>query len=792
MRVLEEIRIAQLGVIESSTLELGPGLTVITGETGAGKTMVVTALGLLLGARADSGAVRSGARAARIEGVVDTTALAGFAQAVDEAGGEIEDGRVVLARNLSAEGRSRAFVGGASVPVSTLAEVTEVLVAVHGQSDQHRLLQQRAQREALDRFGGEPLAALLTTYSDLYQRLRAAERELEEVSSSARERAREADLLRFGLGEVEAVAPTSQEDVELAAEEARLGFADALRAAAEGARESLSGEDGAADALSTTSAARTLLDGVREHDAEAGELADRLAEITYLLSDVAADVASYASRLETDPARLAAVSERRAALTALTRKYGTTIDDVLEWAQASAARLVDLDGTDERIEALRAEQEQLSGEITDAADALTSARREAAGRLATQVTDELALLAMPDAVLEVSLTRTGFTSSGVDEVELLLAANVGSAARPLHKGASGGELSRVMLALEVALAGTSPVPTFVFDEVDAGWVARPRSRSGGVWPSSRARPRFSWSRTCRRWPPTPTGTSSWRSPTTGRSPAPASPSSTTGRGSGSCRGCSPVWPSPTPRWRTPESCSPWPDRREPCREVTGMRFSSRRTTLSTLPGVSGTARVARRAPQLLARLREGDIAVIDHHDLDQETALRLVNKGVVGVVNAASMISGRYANLGPEVLAEAGVVLVDRVGEGLGRGPDNQPIRIDDGVVYVDETAVAHGRVVAMAEIHAEMELARSGLAVQLDTLTHNASEFLRREQDLLLDGRGLPDLRTRLTRRPALVVARFEHAELVPLRRYVSEQDPAILAVGTAADALIDFGWVG
>lgn len=466
--MLEEIRIAQLGVIDSSTLALGPGLTVITGETGAGKTMVVTALGLLLGARADSGAVRSGATAARIEGVVDVSRLAGFARAVDEAGGEVEDGRVVLARNLSAEGRSRAFVGGASVPVSKLAEVAEVLVAVHGQSDQHRLLQPRAQRDALDRFGGEPLASLLATYADLYQRLRAVERELDEVATTARERAREADLLRFGLGEVEAVDPASQEDVLLAAEESRLGFADALRTAAETAREALSGEDGSADALSTTSAARSLLDGVREHDAEAGELADRLAEITYLLSDVAADVASYASRLETDPARLAAVSERRSVLTALTRKYGDTIDDVLAWARASAVRLLDLDGTDERIETLRADQEQLRGELADAAALLSAARTKAAGRLAGEVTDELALLAMPDASFDIVITPTGLTSSGADDIEFLLAANVGSGPRPLHKGASGGELSRVMLALEVALAGTSPVPTFVFDEVDAG------------------------------------------------------------------------------------------------------------------------------------------------------------------------------------------------------------------------------------------------------------------------------------------------------------------------------------
>ena len=486
--MLEEIRIGSLGVIDSSTLELGPGLTVITGETGAGKTMIVTALGLLLGGRADSGAVRSGARSARIEGVVRVGDLAAFAAAVEEAGGEIEDDRVVLARNVAAEGRSRAFVGGASVPVSTLAALAEPLVAVHGQSDQHRLLQARAQREALDRFGGPATADLVTTYAELFARLDATERELDEVVSSARDRAREADLLRFGLAEIEAVEPEPGEDVSLAAEESRLGFADTLRTAAEQAREALSSDQDAPDALATTSAARTLLDGVREHDPEAGELADRLAEITYLLSDLAADVASYAARVETDPTRLAGVSERRAALTALTRKYGDTIDEVLSWAERSATRLLDLDHTDERIEELRAEQARLRAALAEAGRLLSEVRTASAATLGTQVSSELTLLAMPHAELSITVRqheaptpepgshgplRVGkrwvrFTSSGIDEVEFLLAANTGSEPRPLNKGASGGELSRVMLALEVALAGTSPVPTFVFDEVDAG------------------------------------------------------------------------------------------------------------------------------------------------------------------------------------------------------------------------------------------------------------------------------------------------------------------------------------
>ena len=467
--MLEEIRIGSLGVIDSSVLELGPGLTVITGETGAGKTMIVTALGLLLGGRSDSGAVRTGARTARVEGTVAVGALAEFAGAVDEAGGEVEDDRVVLARTVSAEGRSRAFVGGASVPVSRLADLAAPLVAVHGQSDQHRLLRPQAQREALDRFGGEAVAGPLGRYRVLHEALRETERELEDVTAHARDRAREADLLRFGVGEIEAVSPAPGEDAELAAEEARLGHADTLRLAAETARSALSGDGDQPDALGAVTAARTALESVRDHDPEAAGLADRVAELSYVLADLGADVASYAATVETDPARLAAVSERRAALTALTRKYGETIDEVLAWQERSSTRLLDLDGTDERIETLRAERDRLHGELTAVAADLTAARTEAATRLSSAVTGELADLAMPHARIDVVVAeREAFGSSGRDDVELRLAANVGAEARPLHKGASGGELSRVMLALEVTLADTGTVPTFVFDEVDAG------------------------------------------------------------------------------------------------------------------------------------------------------------------------------------------------------------------------------------------------------------------------------------------------------------------------------------
>ncbi|MFD7077505.1 DNA repair protein RecN [Nocardioides sp. NPDC059952] len=492
--MLEEIRISGLGIIESSTLELGPGLTVVTGETGAGKTMIVTALGLLLGGRGDAGSVRKGKKAARVEGVIDARSLPGVVEATEEAGGEVEEGRVLVARTVAAEGRARAYVGGATVPVATLGSVTSPLVAVHGQSDQHRLLQPRAQRDSLDRFGGDAVAKLIAAYGDIHAELQKVERELDEVTTHARERAQEADLLRFGLGEVEEVSPESGEDVTLAQEEERLGYADTLRTAAEQAREALSSEVDAPDALGAISAARQALDGVRDHDPEAAGLADRLAEVSYLLSDLAADVASYATAIETDPARLSVVSERRAALTALTRKYGETIDEVLAWAETGAKRLLELDSDDDRIEELRADRTRLRAALAEAGLALSDARADAAGALAEAVSDELTGLAMPHARLVVDVRQKEtdapaseeeahaplkvgsgkngrwlrYGSNGLDEVELLLAANTGSEPRPLHKGASGGELSRVMLAIEVVLAATSPVPTFVFDEVDAG------------------------------------------------------------------------------------------------------------------------------------------------------------------------------------------------------------------------------------------------------------------------------------------------------------------------------------
>lgn len=470
--MLEEIRIQGLGVIEDAVLELDPGLTVVTGETGAGKTMVVTGLSLLLGGRADSGAVRTGAERAVVEGRLRIDPGTAAARRADEAGAELEDGTLITVRTVSKDGRSRAYAGGAGVPAALLAELAEDLVTLHGQSDQLRLLRPVRQREILDRYAGQPVLKPLAAYRKVYSRLAAIDTELTELQAKARDRAQEADLLRFGLSEVEAVEPVSGEDDALSAEEERLAHADGLRGAAEQAHLALVGDEDpgaeASDALTLLAGARKALDGMRSYDPELASLADRIAEAASLVADAGADLASYAAGVDTDPARLQAISERRAALSALTRKYGESVDEVLAWAEQAAVRLADLDGSDDRIAELQAEQAKLRAELTELAGKVSQARTKAGKKLGGAVTSELAALAMPHAVLTAQVTPVEPGPHGADEVELLLQPHAGAPARPVQRGASGGELSRVMLAIEVVFAHTDGAPTFVFDEVDAG------------------------------------------------------------------------------------------------------------------------------------------------------------------------------------------------------------------------------------------------------------------------------------------------------------------------------------
>ncbi|MFE2495319.1 DNA repair protein RecN [Streptomyces scopuliridis] len=487
MTVLEEMRIRSLGVIDDAVVELSPGFTAVTGETGAGKTMVVTSLGLLLGGRADPALVRIGAKSAVVEGRITLAAGAPATLRAEEAGAELEDGTLLISRTVSAEGRSRAHLGGRSVPVGVLAELADDLVAVHGQTDQQGLLRPARQRKALDRYAGDAVAVPYAAYTEAYRRLRAVASELAELTTRARERAQEADLLRFGLNEIGAVEPRAGEDTELAAEAERLGHAEALASAASVAHAALAGnpEDSeGVDATTLVGGAGRALEAVRSHDPALAGLADRMGEISILLADVAGELTGYADNLDADPLRLAAVEERRAALTGLTRKYGRDIATVLAWAEESSARLTELEGDDERIGELTAERDALRSELSVLAQALTDARTAAAALFAQAVTAELASLAMPHARVSFDIRQTEsadeadgvevggrsvvYGPHGVDEVELLLAPHPGAQPRPIAKGASGGELSRVMLAVEVVFAGSDPVPTYLFDEVDAG------------------------------------------------------------------------------------------------------------------------------------------------------------------------------------------------------------------------------------------------------------------------------------------------------------------------------------
>jgi DNA repair protein RecN (Recombination protein N) len=413
-----------------------------------------------------------------------------------------EDGSLLLSRTVTAEGRSRAHVGGRSVPVSVLGEVGEQVVAVHGQSDQLRLLRPAEQRAALDRFAGADHEKLLGRFHELYSQWRSVEDDLADRRRNARERNQEADLLRLGLDEITRVDPQPGEDDALRDEAQRLEHAEGLRTAAQTAQQAIAGGSESigesSDATSLLGTARRILEAQAGVDRILGELSARLDEAATLAADVAADLSGYLGALDADPARLEAVYERRSALRSLTRKYAEDIDGVIAWADRARVRLGELDTSDELLEELDRERQRLAGEVAELAAAVTTSRKEAATRFSTEVTEELIGLAMPHARIEVAVMpkaagrgepvlpiggatrspsgsqspenarQTGVGPDGADEVEIRLLAHPGAPALPLQRGASGGELSRVMLAIEVVFAGVGGPPTLVFDEVDAG------------------------------------------------------------------------------------------------------------------------------------------------------------------------------------------------------------------------------------------------------------------------------------------------------------------------------------
>ncbi len=470
--MIEEIFIRDLGVIGEARLPLGPGFTAITGETGAGKTMVVTALGLLLGDRSDGSVLRQGAGSATVEGhwLVDPAGV--VADRVRDAGGALDDGELILGRSVSQEGRSRATVGGRTTPVSVLSELGEQLVVVHGQSDQVRLRSATAQREALDRFAGPELAAALDEYQATYRRWQANQSELDVLVAEHASREREADELRIAMAEIESVDPRPGEDVELAERADRLTNLEDLRLAAAGAHELLSSDDPveARDALGLLDSARRRLERVSDHDASLAPIVEGLASASYLVADVSTQLSRYLGDLDADSGReLEVVQERRAELSEIARKFGPSLQEAIDHLDSGSARLLELDQDSDRIDGLSSAVETDHERVIQLAAELGAVRRRFGVQLAERVTAELAALAMPNARLSVDVTdRPDFGLSGKDAVAILLAPHSGAEPRPLGRGASGGELSRVMLAIEVVIAGNDPVPTFIFDEVDAG------------------------------------------------------------------------------------------------------------------------------------------------------------------------------------------------------------------------------------------------------------------------------------------------------------------------------------
>ncbi|HQA24397.1 MAG TPA: DNA repair protein RecN [Rhodoglobus sp.] len=470
--MIEEISIRDLGVIGEARLPLGPGFTALTGETGAGKTMVVTALGLLLGERSDSAAIRSGSAQAVVEGrwLIDPDGP--VAERVRDAGGELDGAELILGRSVSPEGRSRAVVGGRSAPVGVLSEVGQQLVIVHGQSDQVRLRSATAQREALDRFAGVELAPLLEEYQAVYRRWQATQGELDVLVAERDRRSREAEELRIAMVEIEAVNPRRGEDEELAERADRLTNLEDLRFAASQAHDLLSSEtsDEGQDVVGLLASARRQVERVAEHDAALGPIAEGIAAASFTISELSTQLASYLSGLDADGAReLEVVQERRATLNALVRKFGPTLDHAIDYLDSGSGRLLELDNDSTRIESLGAEVEADRALVIELASRITQVRTLNAARLSERVTAELSALAMANAAITVTVEdRPDYSLTGKDQVSILLQPHPGAEPRPISKGASGGELSRVMLAIEVVLAGTDPVPTFVFDEIDAG------------------------------------------------------------------------------------------------------------------------------------------------------------------------------------------------------------------------------------------------------------------------------------------------------------------------------------
>ncbi|BAU95769.1 DNA repair protein RecN [Corynebacterium suranareeae] len=483
--MLVDIAIENLGVIPAASAEFSSGLTVLTGETGAGKTMVVTGLRLLSGGRADASRVRTGSAQAVVEGRFVTQGVPcdiveRATGIVSNAGGAAdENGEFLAVRSVGANGRSKAHLGGRSVPAATLSEFSDELLTIHGQNDQLRLLSPERQLDALDRFD-PALSALRHSYATKYHTWKTLDRDLQKRLSSRRELAQEVDRLQFAINEIEEVAPQPGEDKELVEQIRRLQDVDSLREQAATALAAIDGAGALSDAMGGAGGfddeqesasdqlgqAESALAG--SDDAKLKEIAAQLSEITSQLSEVSMELGGFLSELPADPQALDEMLTRQQQLKLLTRKYAADIDGVIEWQHKAQIRLDSIDISSEALDKLKADVNKAEVSMMRAAKKLSTSRTKAARKLAKTVTEELQGLAMQKARFDVAMTIVDPGPTGIDQVEFQLAANSLSQPRPLASSASGGELSRVMLALEVILAAGTTGTTLVFDEVDAG------------------------------------------------------------------------------------------------------------------------------------------------------------------------------------------------------------------------------------------------------------------------------------------------------------------------------------
>ena len=469
---LEEISIRSLGVIESSNIQFKPGLTVLTGETGAGKTMVLTALGLVLGSKSDSDLVRAGQERAVVTGRFSVPL-----QIQDEilaSGGEVEDDCVVITRTLSSQGKSRVLVGSAVSSAATVSSFAQSLVEIHAQSSSSKLIKPAVSRELLDRYGGIDL----TQYQEIFTQYQEISLRIQELKNQLLQRDKEIDLLTEFAQEFSKLSPVSGELVKIENEIAKLGSVEQLNQVVSSTLNLLEDED--LSALNLLQQMRKSLDSVAGKDRDLDQITERFTESLLNLQDIGSDLTSYLSSLEADPSRFAQLQDRKSALSTLLKRYGKGSDKELAFEELIAdglgakQKLADLSGGSDRITELEKQKLDIFSKMKISAVKLADDRKIAAEKLSKLVTSEIRNLSMPNSQFVISQSTLdsdkpgSYTAYGLDEIAILFSAHAGATPLPLSKVASGGELSRVMLALEVVIAEAEPIGTYIFDEVDAG------------------------------------------------------------------------------------------------------------------------------------------------------------------------------------------------------------------------------------------------------------------------------------------------------------------------------------